>query len=175
MRTSLVVVVLVGLALAAILAVRTLKREMRRIEDAKPQPVRYELTVISNKTASATFVAPQGGFFDLVIGTAKPGSLDENGGVISISNSRGEVYRTRFAVSDFKKCNWLGPDLQAFLITEATNSLDPVISVGTEYHLTITLNEAPSDSASLWLSFLQPMKYYRENGLTNRGQLRRMP
>ena len=74
-----------------------------------------------------------------------------------------------------KECNWLGPDLPAFSIIEANNPLNPVISVGTEYRVTITLDKAPPNSASLWLSFLQAMKYYRESGLTNREQLRRIP
>lgn len=155
-----------AIGIASLLAILWLVRLLPwQHPDAVPHPLESKLMEITAESSRTNFVAPEGDLFNFVLGAPKSSPLS-NGfyGSVSVISSGTNVYQNDFAPVHLKECNWLDKaGLQGYIITwNDSANLDAVLKARQLFEVTLTLSKKPEPPISLWLTFHQSGRTYRQ-------------
>jgi len=137
------------------------------MSDATPHPVQQKLAESSEATFSGTFVAPEAECFHFVMGMPMSvTSPDDLRGRLCVVLGTNLVYQANFTPEDVKECNWLDQvGWRGYILTwrAEVGSLDGVLRPGRSYIVCCELGHVPSSRVSLWLTYVQDWKIYRQS------------
>jgi hypothetical protein len=162
----LVLVAVVGSAIAVCAFVLQIKRHAGQ----KPHPAQHRLLDLTESSASATFVVPEGELFDFVIGVPESADQGSLQGTLVLLRGSKRIYERAFSAENLKPCNWLAEvGLKGYIISwpDGSNELDTVLQPGEAYEVQVSLGERPALPVSLWLTHLQTFRAYQKSRATN--------